>query len=134
MAYQDSYRLSVHAVILDEKQRVLLLKSTYGDFGWGLPGGAVDPGETVLDCLRRECLEEVGVDLEIGPLTGIYYHARFNSHVLLFRCKLSPEAKLTLSSEHSEWKYSPVDELSSVQRHRIKDALAYDGLIRSAKF
>lgn len=134
MAYQDSYRMSVHAVILDESQRVLLLKATYGDHGWGLPGGAVDPGETVLDCLAREGQEELGVALEIGPLTGIYYHKRFNSHVLLFRCKIPAGSAIRLSEEHSEHRFAEIAELSPVQKRRVEDAIGYDGLIRAAVF
>ena len=99
-----------------------------------MPGGAVDPGETVIDALKRECREELGVDVILGPLTGIYYHSKFNSHVLLFRCTLPEGAKLALSPEHSEYLYSPLDELSPVQRHRIDDCLNYDGLVRTAVF
>jgi 8-oxo-dGTP pyrophosphatase MutT (NUDIX family) len=47
MGFDDRYRLSAHAVITDEAGRVLLLQATYGDRRWGLPGGAVDPGETL---------------------------------------------------------------------------------------
>lgn len=42
MGFEDSFRLSVHAVITDTWNRVLLLRATYGDGAWGLPGGALD--------------------------------------------------------------------------------------------
>src|SRR5947209_30611 len=134
MGYSDMYRMSVHAVIFDADLRVLLLKATYGDLGWGLPGGAVDPGETVLATLLREGREELGLELAPGPLTGIYYHKRFNSHVLLFRCRLPEKAAITLSSEHSAYAWSPLGTLSPVQKHRIDDCLAYDGMVRTAAF
>lgn len=32
---------------------------------WGLPGGKLDPGETIAQCALRECLEETGMKLKI---------------------------------------------------------------------
>jgi 8-oxo-dGTP diphosphatase len=38
--------------------------------GWEFPGGKVEPGEDEPTALVRECLEELGVDVTIGPRLG----------------------------------------------------------------
>lgn len=134
MAFNDFYRLSAHAVITNANSEVLLLKATYGSLAWGLPGGALEPGETIHECLARESREELGCNLEIGALTGVYFHAAYNSHVFIFRCYLAPDQTIRLSDEHSEYRYLPLTELSAVQRTRVEDCLSYEGSAVSRKF
>lgn len=134
MGYDDWFRLSAHAVFTDENGHVLQLKATYGEGRWGLPGGALDHDEAVHDALRRECLEELGVDIEILYLSGVYYHTQPQSHVFIFRCGLPPSAAIRLSPEHEAWQYFPLDDLSRVQRKRVEDCLGFDGEVRSACF
>jgi 8-oxo-dGTP pyrophosphatase MutT (NUDIX family) len=55
-------REAVRAVILDGDQRVLLVRFEFPTRTvWALPGGGVDPGETDVEALRRELIEEVGL-------------------------------------------------------------------------
>ena len=126
--------MSVHAVITDENERVLLLRATYADGAWGLPGGAVDPGETVHEALIRECQEELGCMVEMQYLSGVYCHPAVESHALIFRCTLPCGAAIRLSFEHSDWRYLALEELSPVQRQRVKDCLCFDGNARSRCF
>ena len=53
---------TVKALVLDGHGRILLLRETTGL--WDLPGGRLEHGETLAEGLRRECLEEMGVDCE----------------------------------------------------------------------
>lgn len=134
MGFEHRFRISVHAVIADADNRVLLLRATYGDQAWGLPGGALDPGETVHEALLRECQEEIGCPIVIRYLSGVYCHTRVESHALIFRCSLPPDATIHLSPEHSEWRYHAIHELAPVQRQRVEDCLAFNGSAVSSRF
>ncbi|WP_444891873.1 NUDIX hydrolase [Microbulbifer sp. TRSA001] len=134
MAFDDSYRLSAHAVITNPYGEVLQLKATYAERRWGLPGGALDPGETAHEALVRECHEELGKEVQIEYLSGVYYHNAYNSHVFIFRAHFTSGGSCVLSDEHSHWAYFPLDRLSEVQRHRVEDCLSFNGIVRSAKF
>jgi len=69
--------LGVRAVVLDERNRVFLVKHSYVA-GWHLPGGGVEVGETFHDALKRELVEEARIEPLGDPvLHGIF----FNSHV-----------------------------------------------------
>lgn len=134
MGFDDLYRFSVHAVILNKENKVLLLKQTYTDKRWGLPGGGVEQGETIHEAIVRECREELGLNVYVDMLTGFYYHRKMNSQVGIFRCTLPDNAKIILSSEHSEYSWFDISELGDVQRTRVWDALNYNGKVISRVF
>ncbi|SFL20827.1 ADP-ribose pyrophosphatase YjhB, NUDIX family [Streptosporangium canum] len=62
-------REAARAIVLDEADRVLLLRYDEGDgVFWATPGGALDPGEDHQTATRRELAEELGVtDVKLGP-------------------------------------------------------------------
>jgi 8-oxo-dGTP diphosphatase len=59
------------AVIRDEAGRILLIRRGDGG-GWSLPGGVMEPGERLDQCLVREVQEETGLDVEPVRLIGAY--------------------------------------------------------------
>ncbi|MBB3129431.1 8-oxo-dGTP pyrophosphatase MutT (NUDIX family) [Paenibacillus rhizosphaerae] len=59
------------AVIQDQAGRILMQRrSDYGD--WGLPGGAMEPEETIEETMKREVLEETGRVVQSHELMGVY--------------------------------------------------------------
>ena len=78
--------LGVRALVIDPEGRIFLVKHTYVS-GWHLPGGGVEPGETLLDALARELKEEGNVELLAAPvLHGMFFNSRVSrrDHVALF--------------------------------------------------
>ena len=134
MGFNDFFRFSVHAVITNNEGKLLLLKQTYTDKRWGLPGGSVEPGETIHEAIKRECYEELGLNIIIGAFTGLYYHKNYNAQVGIFRCELPDGASICLSSEHSEYKWFNISELSDVQKLRVQDSLNFNGQVTSRSF
>ncbi|EPJ53692.1 MAG: NUDIX hydrolase [Osedax symbiont Rs2] len=134
MAYEDKFRLSVHAVILNTDGELLLLKANYANHSWGLPGGALDENETIHQALHRECYEELGSAIIVNYLSGVYYHKAHTSQAFIFRCELSEGLDIKLSSEHSQWAYHRIENLSEVQRIRVDDCINFDGSIKSRAF
>ncbi|WP_299808705.1 NUDIX domain-containing protein [uncultured Shewanella sp.] len=129
--------ISSHAVIIKQDTAepcVLLLKANYGEYSWGLPGGALEPGETIRQALLRECQEELGVLVQVKCLTGVYYHQAYDSQAFIFLCELDDSHNICLSEEHSEYQYTPLSRLSKVQKQRVEDCLSYDGVVVSRKF
>lgn len=60
------------AAILDStKQKILLIRRA--DNGrWAVPGGYMEPGESVTEACAREVWEETGIHVRVGRLIGVY--------------------------------------------------------------
>lgn len=61
------FNIRVYILLLDEKRESLLLSDEIVDGGHytKFPGGGLEYGEGILDCLHREALEEFGQDVEV---------------------------------------------------------------------
>ncbi|MFH0899386.1 MAG: NUDIX hydrolase [Pseudomonadota bacterium] len=55
---------------------IVLVSRKYQPFGWALPGGFVDAGETLAQAARREAKEETSLDVEITELFHCYSDPR----------------------------------------------------------
>ena len=69
---------ATRSVVRDGRGRLLLIRRK--DSGeWGFPAGAVELGESVLDCCRREVREETGLEVIAAAPFALYSEPRFHS-------------------------------------------------------
>jgi len=71
----------------DAREKILMVRNRSGDSSyWSLPGGAVEPGETLEQAVKRETKEESGFDIEITSLYSVReaFFAEAGHHALLF--------------------------------------------------
>ena len=67
--------LGIQGVVVDPEGRMLVVRQSYTS-GWNFPGGGVEKGETPIAALKREMIEETGVQL-----TGsLVMHGLFSNH------------------------------------------------------
>jgi 8-oxo-dGTP pyrophosphatase MutT (NUDIX family) len=133
---QGKIRLGCSAAIFDEQGRVFLTRRA--DNGqWCLPGGGMDPGESVSEACERELWEETGLQVRLKRLVGVYSHTDQltvypdgnKSHIVA----LHFEADIVggtpaLSDETTNFGYFHLEELEGLEmfgRHweRILDTL-----------
>jgi putative nucleotidyltransferase with HDIG domain len=68
-AINHLYRFAARAIVLDYRGRIGLLHVTKYNY-YKLPGGGIDKGEDIKQALKRECLEELGCEIEILDFMG----------------------------------------------------------------
>ncbi len=118
------FRIGVFAVILEDG-KVLLGRRRDIDW-WNLPGGGMEPGETVDEALRREVREETGLEVGIERLVGVYSKPQKQEVVLTFLCRVEG-GELRETEEIIECRYFAPDALPlrTLPKHaeRVRDAL-----------
>ena len=97
-----SIRNSVKAIIIQNDQLLVIKKEDHEGVYYILPGGGQEHRETFHETLKRECMEEIGQDIEIGDIILIreyigknHEHAEFDYHThqieYMFRCTIKGE-------------------------------------------
>lgn len=135
---QAALRVGCSATIFDaERTRVLLTQRSDNEL-WCLPGGGVDPGESVAEACIREVWEETGLSVRIKRLLGVYSDPnlvieyrdgnRFQIVALNFEVLVTGGTPGISSETTAVGFYSAAEieglELLSNHRQRIADAFA----------
>jgi len=99
----------VTAGILTDGDRVLICQRRAGSqfpLKWEFPGGKVEDGESPEACLRRELLEELAIEAEVGPeiyRTEYRYPNGFAVRLLFFRILRYTGTPTNRAFERIEW-------------------------------
>ncbi len=116
---------AVSAIVTDAHGRILLILRTDNGY-WSIPGGGLNPGESVADATVREVREETGIDCQVTGLVGIYSDP---NHVAAYddgevRQEFSiclttsmTGGTVTTSSESAEVQFMPPDTIPNLRMH-----------------
>lgn len=81
---------------------------------WTVPGGRCDGDETLEVTLKREMLEEVGInDFKVTQYLGNVPGAKEGDIIYVFKSETNQEPKLMEPEKFSEWIWCPVSEIPS---------------------
>lgn len=114
---------AVSGVILNDEGAVLLIQRANepAKGQWSLPGGVVRVGETLSDALKREVLEECGLEIEPGPVLLVSERilkdesGRIQYHYVLldYFCK-KVGGSVKKGSDASDVRWASIDELTKI--------------------
>jgi len=116
---------SVTAVVTNDVGELLLVHKTDNGL-WALPGGGMDPGESIAQAAVRETKEETGMDIEVTGVVGLYTNP---NHVIAYddgevrqQCSVCFTTRLVggqlaTSSETSEVGFVALERLDELNIH-----------------
>ena len=138
VAKEGKLRLGCSAVLLDKSRETVLLTLRSDNGQWCLPGGRIDPGESVTEGCEREIFEETGLQVRVIRLTGVYsnpnqliiYPDGNKAHVIVLTFEVEQTGgELGLSNETTDARFFPVAEAVQMDlfhghAEQIRDTLA----------
>lgn len=134
--YPDRPIIGVGAVIVSQRRALLVRRATEPLKGeWSVPGGALELGEKLLDGVRREVLEETGLQVEPGPVLEVFdsifndQQGRAQYHYVLidYLCRVIG-GEACAGSDVSEVRWVREDELASMRLRESIERVVRKGL------
>ena len=106
------------AILRNSRNEVLICQRPKGkhcEFLWEFPGGKQEKGETLAECLIRECKEELDIEIEILEEIAVtqYEYPAFRVHITFFEAKILQGEPV--GKEHQKIIFAPIFQLSQFQ-------------------
>lgn len=119
--------IGAFAIIQNEKGNILIVHRNDYDC-WNMPGGRLDEGEQPHETVVREVKEEVGIDVEVEKLVGVYVKTDQEDTVFVYVCK-KVGGNESCTAECRQWRYVSLenvpDHMSPAHLERIIDFLSH---------
>lgn len=107
------------AVIIEKEGKILLgRRNKEPENGkWVLPGGKVEPFESIKDAAKRELLEEAGLTVEIGEPVGVYeiISPPEEHRIIVYSWATVKSGTLKPSSDTSELRFVSKDDIRHIE-------------------
>ncbi len=99
-------------------ERLLMVRRGHGPAGgrWSVPGGRVEPGETLAEAVVRELAEETGLEGVCGELIGWAERIGPDHHyvILDFRVHLLEDTEPVAAGDAAEAAWVPLDDVAGL--------------------
>lgn len=115
----DEFLVGVTGVILNKKNEILLLKHTYRQTPWSLPGGYLQKGEHPMEGVEREILEETGFIVKIEKIIRTS-HDKFNPRLDISCYGYFVRGKFIPSAEVTEYGFFTFENLPNIGKRQKK--------------
>jgi ADP-ribose pyrophosphatase YjhB (NUDIX family) len=120
------HSVSVAAVIVDDQGRILATQRR-DNRHWEAPGGVLELHESIIDGVKREVLEETGLEIEVVRLTGVYKNMNLGVVALVFLANATGgTTRSTSEAVRLEWldPSAVAEKMDQAYAVRVLDALA----------
>lgn len=103
------------AIIEDDQGRLLIAKRSYGKAQagmWEFPGGKLEKNESPQNCLHRELLEEMSIEIIPYEWFGVNDHHYDTIHIRLIAYKATYVSGTIKLVDHDEYRWVHIKELA----------------------
>jgi len=87
--FPPELKLRISCLLVEEGKILLAKHRRDGKEYWTLPGGGLERGEKIADCLKRELWEEAGLEIEVGEVLLVFDVIEPKRHIvnIVFRAR-----------------------------------------------